>query len=111
MAPRIETQPNSVGTTVGGGATFTLVASGEELIYQWFGPGGVLLINTPGKIAGVTSATLQIFNTQFEDFGDYRVRITNAEAFVDSDVAILFQSRSLWCTLSCMAIRMINNIT
>ena len=95
MAPRIETHPNSVGTTIGGIATFTVVASGEELIYQWFGPGGVPLINTPGKIAGATSATLQIFNTQFEDFGAYRVRITNAEAFVDSDVAILFQSRLL----------------
>ena len=93
MAPRIETQPNSVGTTVGGTATFTVVASGEELIYQWFGPGGVRLINTPGEITGAASATLQILTAQFEDFGDYRVRITNAEAFVDSDVAILFRGR------------------
>ena len=80
-----------MGTTVGGTATFTVVATGEELIYQWFGPGGVRLVNTPGEITGATSATLGILNVQFEDFGDYRVRISNAEGFVDSDVAILFR--------------------
>ena len=94
--PGIETQPDSVGTTVGGTATFTVVATGEELIYQWFGPGGVRLTDAVGKVTGTTTATLRIVNTQFEDFGDYRVRISNAETFVDSDVVNLFQGR-LFC--------------
>ena len=69
------------------------MGSGEELAYQWFGPGGVRLVDTPGEITGATTATLQILNVQLEDFGGYRVRVFNGESFVDSDVAILFQGR------------------
>ena len=75
-------------------ATFTVVVSGEGLTYQWFGPGGVTLSDTPGEIAGATTSTLQIFNVQSDDFGNYRVRISNVGGSVDSNIVILSFSKS-----------------
>ena len=62
-----------------------MVASGEGLTYQWFGPGGVLLSNMPGEIAGVNTDTLQIFNIQSDDVGSYRVQVSNSGGSVNSD--------------------------
>ena len=87
--PEILTQPISVNTGVGKSVTFTVVASGEGLAYQWFGPGGVTLSDTPGKIAGANTPTLQLFNIQSNDTGSYQVQVVNAGGLEDSDLARL----------------------
>ena len=93
--PVIETQPESVSVGVSGPATFTVVASGEEpLTYQWFGPGGALS-DISGEIDGATTATLQVFNVQSDDEGNYRVRVTNVGGSVDSNIASLTISKQL----------------
>ena len=61
------------------------MAFGEGLSYQWFGPGGEALSDTPGEISGATTATLQISNVQADDVGGYFVRVSNAGGSVDSD--------------------------
>ena len=83
--PVIETQPEDVNVGMEGTATFTVVASGEGLMYQWFGPGG--------EIAGATSATLQISNVQSNDAGSYRVRVSNAGGSVISNSITLTISK------------------
>ena len=86
-------QPTSI--VIGGGrsATFTVVASGKGLSYQWFGPGGVAVSDKPREIAGATTATLQIFNVQSDDLGNYQVRISNIGGSVDSNLVTLSFSK------------------
>ena len=88
------TQPNSISVIAGESATFTVVATGEGLSYQWFGPGGALS-DISGEIDGATTAMLQIFNVQSDDEGNYRVRVTNVGGLVDSDEVILSLSKEL----------------
>ena len=95
--PEIQAHPDSVNIDVGGTATFTVVASGEGLTYQWFSD-ETPLADIPGKIAGVTSAALRIFNVQADDFGNYQVRVSNTGGFVNSNVATLTISKS-FCSL------------
>ena len=66
-------------------ATFTVVAAGEGLTYQWFGPGGMILFDVLGEIAGATTATLQIFNVQSDDVGRYQVQVSNVGGSVNSE--------------------------
>ena len=93
-APLIVLQPRMVSVGVGGSATFTVVASGEGLTYQWLGPGGVALSDMPGEIAGATTSTLQIFNIQSNDAGSYQVRVSNTGGSVTSDPASLIIGRN-----------------
>ena len=92
--PEIEFQPISIVVGAGGNATFTVVASGEGLTFQWFGPGGVALIDIPEKTDGATMTTLQIFNVQSRDDGSYRVQVSNAGGLVSSDSVNLTISKS-----------------
>ena len=89
LPPVIETQPRSISIGSGRSATFTVVASRRELTYQWFGPGGVALSDTPGKITGATTATLQIFNIQSGDAGSYQVHVSNIGGVIESDEVTL----------------------
>ena len=84
----------AVGVVAGGMATFTVEAFGEGLTYQWFGPGGSLL-DKSGKIAGATTATLQIFDVQSNDLGNYLVRVSNIGGSVFSAVATLRISKAI----------------
>ena len=93
LPPVVEMQPTSIGVGGGRSATFTVVASGEGLSYQWFGPGGVALSDTLGEIVGATTATLQIFNVQSDDLGNYQVRISNIGGSVDSNLVTLSFSK------------------
>ena len=82
-APVIGTQPENVDVERGGNATLSVVATGEGLSYQWFGP--------DGKIEGAIASTLRITNAGPDDAGDYRVRITTVNGgIVDSDTVSLF---------------------
>ena len=87
--PTILEQPITVRVGVGQMATFTVVASGDGLTYQWFGPSGVALVDIPGKIAGATTASLRITNVESGDVGSYHVRVTNAGGSVNSASALL----------------------
>ena len=89
LPPTIEIHPRSTSIGAGGSAIFTVVASGRELTYQWFGPGEVTLSDTPGKITGATTATLQIFNIESGDAGNYKVQVSNIGGSVESDVVTL----------------------
>ena len=89
QVPAIETQPISIETGVGGSASFTVMVSGEELKYQWFGPGGDTLSDIPGKVTGATTSNLEILNVQQGDTGKYRVSISNDGGSVNSDEATL----------------------
>ncbi len=87
--PTIDVQPSDVNAEAGGTATFTVKASGEELSYQWFGPGGNALTDVDGDIEGSNSFTLQIINVESSDAGDYTVVVTNSAGSVVSDAATL----------------------
>ena len=93
LPPVVEMQPTNIGVGGGRSATFTVVTSGEGLSYQWFGPGGVALSDTLGEIVGATTATLQIFNVQSDDLGNYQVRISNIGGSVDSNLVTLSFSK------------------
>ncbi|MBD8033039.1 immunoglobulin domain-containing protein [Solibacillus sp. A46] len=82
VAPTITTQPSDKTITVGGGAIFTVTATGDApLNYQWK-KGGV-------DIAGGASASLTINNVQISDAGSYTVVVTNAVGNVTSNTATL----------------------
>lgn len=80
-APRITSQPTNASVTAGTDATFTVVATGDDLEYQWFKDGVA--------IDGATSATLTVSSVGSEDVGSYYVRITNPNGNVTSASATL----------------------
>ena len=89
-APVIGTQLENVDVERGGNATLSVVATGEGLSYQWFGPGGEPLSDGNGAIEGATAATLRIINAEPDDAGNYRVRITTAiGGIVNSNIVSL----------------------
>jgi hypothetical protein len=81
-APTITTQPQNQTVSVGGTATFTVVATGTPTpTYQWAKNGTA--------INGATSATLTIANAQTADAGNYTVTVTNSVGAVTSNQATL----------------------
>lgn len=81
-APAITAQPSNQTTVVGGSATFSVTATGDEpLTYQWF--------HGDDDIAGATSATLTLTNVQAADVGSYTVVVTNSLGAATSNVAQL----------------------
>ncbi len=86
----IETQPENVEVERDGNTTFSVVATGEGLSYQWFGPDGEPLFNSDGVIEGATTSTLRIINAGSDAAGEYSVRITTANGgIIDSDIVSL----------------------
>lgn len=82
VAPTISAQPAGQNVTVGGPASFTVVAAGTApLTYQWFKDGT--------RIAGATSATLTVSNVQVANAGVYTVTVTNTAGSVTSNAAAL----------------------
>ncbi len=79
--PAIQTQPISAGVNVGGSASFSVVASGTGLAYQWR-LGGV-------AIAGATAATYAVTNASATQAGDYDVVVSNSAGSVTSAAATL----------------------
>ena len=81
VAPSITAQPQSQKVTVGQNATFTAMATGNWLSYQWRKDGENLI--------GDTGATLYLVNVQTNQAGNYTVVISNASGSVTSSVANL----------------------
>ncbi len=69
VAPSVTTQPQNVTANAGAGASFSVVATGSNLVYQWQKNG------TP--IAGQTNASLNLSNVQAADAGGYTVVVSN----------------------------------
>jgi Matrixin/Immunoglobulin domain/NHL repeat len=80
-APTITSQPASVSVTPGGSATFSVIATGTPLNYQWTLNGGA--------ISGATNSSLTISNTQATDAGSYAVTVSNSAGSVTSNTATL----------------------
>src|SRR5690606_18001754 len=60
--PQITTNPSNFTTCIGGDASFTVVATGTGLTYQWQenSGSGYTNITNGGRYSGATSATLNI---------------------------------------------------
>ena len=80
-APAITTQPQSQTVNQGSNATFTVVATGTNLNYQW------RLAGT--NVAGATGAAYTRTNAQAADAGGYSVVVTNGAGSVTSATATL----------------------
>ncbi|MDO8541530.1 MAG: glycoside hydrolase family 9 protein [Opitutaceae bacterium] len=81
-APAITTQPQPQVTTIGAGATFSVVATGTApLAYQWS--------RYATTLAGATGASLALTNVQATDAGSYSVVVANAVGAASSEAAIL----------------------
>ncbi len=72
VVPTITGQPQSVSVATGGNASFSVVATGSNLVYQWQKNGA--------PIAGQTNASLTIGNAQPADAVSYTVVVSNLVA-------------------------------
>jgi alpha-tubulin suppressor-like RCC1 family protein len=86
-APIISLQPASQLVPEGGQAAFTVMASGEQLSYQWYFNGNPLTDN--GHITGSATVTLSINNVSTGDAGNYTVTISDLTGSVTSSTATL----------------------
>jgi hypothetical protein len=81
VAPTITQQPADIEACVGGPATFTVVADGQGLSYQWRKDGQ--------NIQGATGSVYTINPVSSDDGGSYDVVVTNPCDSVTSDPATL----------------------
>ena len=87
-APDIAQQPADQSLSAGGTAAFSVTAvGGQPLTYQWQ-KGGVNLSDN-GRIAGASTASLNISNLALGDAGSYSVRVSNTYGAITSAVAVL----------------------
>jgi len=88
--PMIVTEPNNQTTCAGGSVSFTVVASGTNLTYQWL-KGNTNLTNG-GNISGATSSTLTINPANSPDAGsNYWVVVsgTNGPSVASNYVSLI----------------------
>src|SRR5205823_372476 len=81
VPPTITTQPASQTVAQGANATFSVVATGTGLTYQWTFNGA--------NISGATTSSYTKSNAQAADQGNYAVVVTNAGGSVTSANASL----------------------
>ncbi len=82
-------QPQNATVSAGQTAAFSVIATGSNLIYQWFGPDGQALTDSDGEIEGSRTSTVQIFNVEPDNAGEYSVQVSNAAGSVTSEEAVL----------------------
>lgn len=83
--PVITTQPSSVTVAEGSSVTFAVVASGNDIHYQW----QVFKNNQWTNIQNSTTASYTTVGTRLADGNRYRCVISNAAGAVSSDPATL----------------------
>lgn len=74
--PAISTQPSSYSGVAGQNFNISVVASGEDLSYQWYRNGSV--------IGGATGSSLVFSNPTVADDGNYYVTVSNSSGSVNS---------------------------
>ena len=79
--PAITTQPTSQTVIAGQPATFSVVATGDSITFQWY--------KGTASIPGATSATYTIPATVENDASLYQVLVTNSAASIASDTVRL----------------------
>ena len=81
--PVITTQPENLGICSTNSASFTVVAQGDDLSYEWKRTDGTAIV----QATGITSPTLSFANATSENAGEYYVVVTGAAgcASVESD--------------------------
>jgi hypothetical protein len=80
--PIITAQPQNTDVLPGGNANFSVTASGAgPLGYQWQFNGA--------DLGGQTASSLSVNGVQSANEGYYKVRVTNASGFTDSQAALL----------------------
>ena len=80
--PIITTQPQSVGSYVGGSATISvIVASGLQTTNQWY--------KDSNPIVGQTNSSLTLANVQLSSAGNYSVVVGNVNGSTNSTIAVL----------------------
>ena len=79
--PVITNHPRSLTVNEGDSATFSVVATGSGLSYQWYKDGRA--------ISGATGSSYTISRTQSSDAGSYYVVVSNTAGSVTSGTAIL----------------------
>ena len=67
---------------------FSVVATGDELSYQWL-KDNVELMEVTGDIEGTTTPTLTLTGVAPSDAGEYTVRVSNDAGMVPSNAATL----------------------
>jgi alpha-tubulin suppressor-like RCC1 family protein len=85
--PTITTQPAGLSVLDGQSATFTVVASGQQLSYQWYFNGNPLTDN--GHVSGSATPTLTINDASTGDVGTYTVTVSNPAGSLTSSGASL----------------------
>jgi len=80
-APVITTHPVSQTVNVGANVTFTVVATGSNLSYQW--------MKNSANLSGAASASYTINNVQKSHEGSFSVRVSNPSGTVTSNAATL----------------------
>jgi len=83
----ISTQPININTITGNDVTFSLVASGDNLLYQWRFEGVDLNLETAN--------TLNLFDVTQADAGNYDAIITGDCGSITTDIAVLSVTTSL----------------
>ena len=79
--PVITTHPSSQDVDILQNATFTCIATGHGVIYQWtIGSGSF-----PNKVTGISSSTLVIPNVRPSDDNTYTCVISNDEGSISSN--------------------------
>src|SRR4029078_12690384 len=79
--PGITTKPADTTVTVGNPTALSVVASGNNLFYQWFKNGTL--------IQGATGASLNFANAQIADAANYSVVVSNSSGSITSNSATL----------------------
>ena len=72
----INTHPSSKTVSQEGSVTFSVIASGDELTYQWQ-KNGINISSNGTKFKGVSKAVLTIRDARTEDVGMYKCIVFN----------------------------------
>lgn len=83
----ISTHPFSLTACTGDNATFSVIAAGSSLTYQW--QKGGINISDGGTISGTTTPVLAITGVTSADLGAYRCIVTGTCGTANSNVALL----------------------
>lgn len=90
----ITDDPDSVSVALGQPATFSVVAQGANLQYQWY-QGATPVQNVSGRIFGAQTPDLIFLTTQPQDAGNYTCVVSATCGVVTSDPATLSFSSGL----------------